>query len=239
MQFITFGCLIRAVKILLIAVALLLSSVSKGQLLTNLGQYRNQLFVNTGYYLSFANYSLGWFHKEHINFLKRDVASILDFSFPISQNFYTKFVFRKGLQANIWQDSTWRVPLAIVGSSDKVITHLFRIHDFVTDVFLNPGIYKRRYTIALDLDYRVIWFSHYKQTNNDPNPLPNLPHHIRSRVALGVALGLNHKRFTYLLRSGYQQSADEEANPYSFYAVIQLGYNCNFKKRKAANSTAK
>ncbi len=206
----------------------------RAQLLTNLGPYRNQVFVNSGYYLSFANYSVGWFHTERIKFLKRDVASILDFSFPISNNFYTRFVFRKGMQANIWQDSTWRIPIAIVGSSDKVITSLFRIHNFVTDVFFNPGIYRKKYTLALDLDYKVIWFSHYKQTAApDPANAPK-PQHIRSKFAAGIAFGLNYKRFTYLVRTGYQQTADVEKNPYAFYAVLQFGYNCNFWNRKHA-----
>ncbi|HXB41192.1 MAG TPA: hypothetical protein VNZ49_11670 [Bacteroidia bacterium] len=222
----------KGAKILLITVLLSVSFGLRAQLLTNLGQYRNQLFVNTGYYLSFANYSVGWFHNEHVKFLKRDVAGILDFSFPISNNFYTRFVFRKGFQANIWQDSTWRIPVAIIGSSDKVITSLFRIHNFVTDFFFNPGIYKRKYTIALDLDYKVIWFSHYHKTaSTDPSAAPK-PDKIHAKFAAGMAFGLNYKRFTYLIRTGYQQTADVEKNPYSFYAVLQFGYNCNFKTRK-------
>lgn len=230
-QFFIFGYLAKGAKILLITLLVSVSFAGRAQLLTNLGPYRNQLFLNSGYYLSFANYSLGWIHKEHIKLIKRDVMSILDFSFPISNNFYTRFVFRKGLQTNIWQDSTWRIPIAILGSSDKVITDIFRVHNFVTDLFLNPGIYKRGYTLALDLDYKVIWISHIKKTTPDgSSSLEKRPVH--SKVALGLALGINYKRFTYLLRTGYQQTADLESHPYNFYAILQLGFNCNFKKDK-------
>jgi hypothetical protein len=122
------------------------------------------------------------------------------------------------------------VPVAVIGSSDKVITNLFRIHDFVTDLFVCPGIYKPRYTLALDLDYRVIWFSHIKRTaDNAPNNVPQ--EHIHSKIAAGVAAGLNYARFTYLIRLGYQQTADIARDPYQFFAIFQLGYNFNFKKR--------
>lgn len=230
-NFVSLIVLRRGAKILLIAGFALCCFAGRAQLLTNLGDYRNQVFVNTGYYNSFANYSLGWFHNEHLKFIKRDVSSILDFSFPISQTSFTRFVFRKGLQMNVWQDSTWRLPIAIIGSSDKIITSLFRVHNFVTDVFFCPGIYRRRYTLAIDLDYKVIWFSHYKKTGDVPVPGAT-PEHPHSKIAAGIAAGLNYSRVTYLIRAGYQQTADIAKDPYQFFAIFQLGYNCNFKKRK-------
>ena len=162
-----------------------------------------------------------------------DVAGIIDFSFPFSDTSHTKFVFRKGFQTNIWSNETFRIPVALISSSDKVVTHLLRIHDFVTDLFLNPGIYKKAYTVALDLDYKVIWFSHHRE--KDPNHTSQnvkWMEHVRTKVAAGLALGLNYKRFTYLFRGGYQQASELAGRAYAFYAVFQLGYNCNFKKRK-------
>jgi hypothetical protein len=147
--------MLRGAKILLFILVMSVSRKASAQLLTNLGEYRNQIFLSSGYYLSFANYSVGWIHNEHIKFLKRDVAGILDFSFPFSDTSHTKFVFRKGFQTNIWANETFRLPVALIGSSDKVVTHLTRIHNFVTDLFFNPGIYKKFYTVALELD----WFS--------------------------------------------------------------------------------
>lgn len=230
-QFRTFDCLAKAAKILLIAGFALCAFATRAQLLTNLGDLRNQVFINTGYYNSFANYSVGWYHKEHIKSLKRDIVSILDFSFPISQTSFTRFIFRKGLQLNAYQGTTWRVPVAVIGSSDKVITNLFRIHDFISDLFVCPGIYKPRYTIALDLDYRVIWFERIKKTgDNVPSNVPQ--EHIHSKIAAGIAAGLNYDRFTYLVRLGYQQTADIAKDPYRFFAVLQFGYNFNFKKRE-------
>jgi len=226
--------MLRAAKILFITFVMCGSFNASAQLLTNLGEYRNQVFLNSGYYLSFPNYSLGWIHSEHWKFIKRDVSSILDVSLPYSQTFYTKFVFRKGLQTNIWANETWRIPIAVIGSSDKIATHLFRIHNFVTDFFLNPGIYKKGYTIALDLDYKVIWFSHTKEIGNVSAGTQNNNNNnnIHTKFAVGAALGLNYKRFTYLIRGGYQENPATEKNPHTFYAIIQLGYNCNFKKRK-------
>lgn len=226
--------MLRAAKILLLITLAIGSSFrASAQLLNNLGEYRNQLFLNSGYYLSFGNYSVGWIHKEHPKFLKRDIAAIIDFSFPLSDTSHTKFVFRKGFQTNLVKNETWRLPIALIGSSDKVVTHITRIHNFVTDLFFNPGIYKKRYTVALDLDYKVIWFSHNKELRG-PTPAyqnNNRLAHVHSKVAAGLALGLNSKRFTYLIRGGYQQTADLVGNAYDFYAIFQVGYICNFKKR--------
>ena len=226
--------MLRAAKILLIIVVIGSSFKASAQLLTNLGEYRNQVFLNSGYYLSFGNYSVGWIHNERIKFLKRDVAGIIDFSFPISNTSYTKFVFRKGFQTNIWANDKFRIPVALISSSDKVVTNLARIHNFVTDFFFNPGIYKKKYTIALDLDYKVIWFSHNKEINTQANAPENSNHpsRVRTKFAMGLALGFNYKRFTYLIRGGYQQTADLIGNAYDFYAIVQIGYNCNFKNRK-------
>ena len=224
----------RAAKILFITLALSRSFSVSAQLLTNLGEYRNQVFVNSGYYLSFANYSLGWIHKEHIRFLKRDIAGIIDFSFPYSDTSHTKFVFRKGFQTNIYEGETFRLPIAIISSSDKIVTDLLKVHNFVTDFFLNPGIYKKGYTVALDLDYKVIWFSHRKERKSIPDPQQNNTSMSRARtkVAAGLALGLNFHRCTYLFRGGYQERADLAGRAYAFYAVFQFGYNFNFKKNK-------
>lgn len=230
-QFTIFVYMLRAAKILFISLALLFGFHARAQLLTRFDPYRNQLFANSGYYLSFANYGFGWIHGEHIKFLKRDVAGILDFSFPVTSRFNTRFVFRKGLQTNIWQDSTWRIPIAIIGSSDKIITDLFRIHNFVTDFFLAPGIYRKRYTVALDLGYHVVWFSHYKRTAAG-EPLPAHHNKIHSILETGLAMAYNYKRFSYLLRTGYQQKTDVENHPLLFYAIAQVGYNLNFRKRK-------
>jgi hypothetical protein len=232
--------MLKAAKILFITFAIGCAFNSKAQLLTNLDKYRNQLFVNGGYYLSFGNYSVGWIHNEHVKFLKRDVAGILDFSFPLSDTSHTKFVFRKGFQTNIWSNQTFRLPVALISSSDKVVTHLLRIHNFVTDFFFNPGIYKKAYTVALDLDYKIIWFSHHKEITKLNAPQNNnWPGHVRTKFAAGLALGLNYLRFTYLIRGGYQQTADLVGNAYNFYAVFQIGYNCNFKKRKEKEEEVK
>jgi hypothetical protein len=223
-------------KIVLIGFLCIITISIRAQLLTNLQGYRNQTFVNSGYYLSFANYSVGWIHSERIKFLKRDVTGIIDFSFPYSHASYTRFVFRKGLQTNIWSNETFRLPVALIGSSDKIITDLFRIHNFVTDFFFVPGIYKKNYTLALDLDYKVTWFSHYREIKGpDPNFKKNA-REVQTNGAAGIAAGLNYSRFTYLLRGGYQQHVQLEHYTYSFYVILQLGYNFNFKKRTMANT---
>ncbi|MGZ3866496.1 MAG: hypothetical protein ACXVC6_04625 [Bacteroidia bacterium] len=225
--------MIRAAKILFILLASGLPFRVSAQLLTNLGAYHNQLFVNSGYYLSFANYSIGWIHTEHPKFLKRDIAGIIDFSFPLSDTSHTKFVFRKGFQANIASVGSYRFPVALISSSDKVVTDVFKMHDFITDLFFNPGVYQRGYTIALDADYKVIWLSKQKDTkgHGDAENTKKL-HHARSKFALGVALGLNHRRFTYLVRGGYQEHSDYAGRSYNFYAIFQVGFNCNFKRKK-------
>jgi hypothetical protein len=225
--------MLRGAKILFITLVMCGSFNASAQLLTNLGEYRNQVFLNSGYYLSFGNYSLGWIHSERWKLIKRDIAGILDFSFPFSDTSHTKFVFRKGFQTNIWANDKFRLPIAIISSSDKVVTNLLRVHNFVTDFFFTPGIYKKGYTIALDLDYKVIWFSHKKERDPHlPQQNNNRLAHARTKFAAGVALGLNYHRFTYLIRGGYQERADLAGNAYAFYAIFQLGYNCNFKKHK-------
>jgi hypothetical protein len=226
--------MIRGAKILLILLVTACSFQSRAQLLTNLGVYHNQIFVNSGYYLSFANYSVGWIHKEHPKFLKREIASILDFSFPYSDTSHTKFVFRKGFQANILKNETYRIPVAVISSSDKVVTDVLKIHNFVTDIFINPGIYRRGYTVALDLDYKIIWFSKQKDHKAPvSDEAAKRMSHARTKFAVGIALALNHRRFTYQFRGGYQERADYAGRSYAFYSVFQVGYNCNFRKHKA------
>lgn len=223
----------KAAKILLITVLLSGSFKASAQLLTNLGKYHNQVFVNTGYYLSFANYSVGWLHKGYVKFLRKELVGILDFSIPYSDKSNTKFVFRKGFQMNVWGKNDFRIPIALISSSDKVVTNLLRVHNFVTDLFFNPGIYRAKYTIALDIDYKVIWVSaHHKVGSTEQQDNNNWLSHVRTKFAAGIAMGLNSHRFTYMFRGGYQETADLQKDPYAFYAIFQLGYNCNFRKHK-------
>lgn len=207
------------------------------QLFTRNSEYHNQIFVGPAYTQSFANITYGINHWRYFKIIKREVVGILDFSSPISPQYYTRFVFRKGFQLDVYKKKDFRLPIAFVGSSVHKNLHLISLHDIITDLYFLPGLYRKKYTIAGELNLKVLWLQnahidpeYYRQaegTNPPPDPKNN-----RLHLSVGFALSYNLKRFSLLFRGGYQQVTDVEFTKAPFYAIGSLCFHFNFKKHK-------
>jgi hypothetical protein len=208
---------------------------AQAQLYSNLGSFRNQIFVGSGYTQSFGNISYGINHSRFFKRLKRDVVGILDFSSPLSNRYFTRFVFRKGFQFDACKKNDFRLPVAIITSSVRKHLSLFNFHDIITDFYVFPGIYKQKYSIAGEVSLKVLWrhvthYNHDYYTQANLHPAPTAKNH-RVNLSFGIILGYNTERFTFLFRGGYQQITDWEFTKTPFYAFGMAGYKFNFKKR--------
>ena len=104
-------------KIILFFLLCVSQKVIKAQLLNELGEHHNQFFVGTGYTESFANVTYGINHVRYFKILKRDVVGILDFRSPISNQYFTRFIFRKGFQLDVYKRRDFKIPIALITSS--------------------------------------------------------------------------------------------------------------------------
>ena len=210
---------------------------SKAQLLSELNHYHNQVFFGPGYTLSFINISYGWQHTKYFKRFKKHITSILDFSTPLSLTTYTRWVIRKGFQMDVYKNEDFEIPVAIISSSARKHYKIFDFHDMVTDFYVCPGVYNENYTIAADLNLNVIWFrnTHFDEKSFTEVVPTGLQKDWRARFrlnpAIGIALGRNTERMTFLLRGGYQRPQEWEVYRYPFYASFVAGIKFNFKKK--------
>lgn len=207
----------------------------KAQLVTNLGEHHNQFFVGSGYSDSFANITFGLNHTRYFKKLKRNIDGIIDFSLPLNTKIYTRFVFRKGFQFDIFKKNNFRLPLAIISSTVRKHLSLFDIHEIITEVCLLPGIYTNKYTIAADISVNFLWRNkvHYNPayTKDSSHVNPNTNHQIIN-IKAGIILAYNLTHFSFIFKGGFQQINTLEFNKMPFYATAILAYKLNFKKHK-------
>ncbi len=232
--------MLKKTSIVLIVFLLFLPFFNKAQLYSHLeADHHNSIFINTGFQRSFLNYSFGIIHTKYQKRLKRDLTEILELTLPYSNKiFNTQYVFRKGLQINIYQSKTFNLPFSMISSSINVHGTLFKIHDLVTDFNLLPGIYTDRITLALDLNYKLIWFrksvhnENYHVNVDSTGSKDFSKATLKSQFSLGFVAGINRKRFSFVLRGGYQTPSEWEKEKIPFYAVIQTSFHFNFIKHK-------
>jgi hypothetical protein len=207
---------------------------SRAQLLTELGEHHNQFFVGTGYTESFANITYGINHQRYFKRLKKEIVGILDFTSPLSDQYFTRFIFRKGFQLVVYKKNYFRVPVALVTSSVKKKVYYFGFHNIITDLYILPGIYKEKYTIAADLSCKVLLLHriHHDQINSDPEKKIH-----RLNFTLGIILAHNIQRFSFIFRGGFQQISDWEFTKAPFYANGTVAFKLNFKKHKVLPET--
>ncbi len=203
------------------------------QLLTNLDRHHNQVFLGVGYTQSFGNISYGINHSRYFKRLKKTITGILDFSSPISPQYYTRFILRKGFQLSVYQKNNFQVPIACITSSVRRHLIQFNFHDIITDFYAMPGWYTKKYTLAADLSLMVLWLhrthfndAYYRQTHIplDPNKFNHF------NACAGLVVGYHTKHITYLLKGGYQQVTEWEFNKSPLYIFGMIGYNFNFKR---------
>ena len=230
MRFIILSHLRIKIAYLLIAVVIYLPA--KAQLFTKLGNHHNQLFVGAGYSESFLNVSYGINHTRYFKCFKRDIVGILDFSSPLSYKCYTRFVFRKGFQFDIYKKNNFKLPIAIISSSVSKHLYLFNFHDIVTNICLMPGIYTEKFTLAADVaaNFLLMQKTHYKDAYNKEGP-PKLDARTeRVNISAGIILAYNVQRFSFIFKGGFQQITRWEWDKKPLYAVGILGFKLNFKK---------
>jgi len=206
---------------------------AKAQLVTELGGSHNQFYIGSGYSDSFFNTTYGINHTRYFKRLKRDISGILDFSSPLCFKYYTRYIFRKGFQFDIYKKNNFKLPIAIISSSVKKRLPLFNFHDIITNISFLPGIYKGRYTFAGDISLNFLWFYRihyndewYKQGGTKPNINSE-----KINVSVGVILAYNLKRFSFIFKGGFQQRSNWEFIKKPFYAVGIFAYKLNFRKR--------
>ncbi|MEO8759614.1 MAG: hypothetical protein ABI388_01460 [Bacteroidia bacterium] len=222
-------------RLVCLLLSLLFYTSAKAQLVTNLGEHHNQFFVGSGYYESFANITFGLNHTRYFKRIKRNIDGIIDFSLPLNDEIYTRFVFRKGFQFNVFKKNNFRLPLAFISSTVRKHLSLFDIHEFITEVCLLPGIYTNKYTIAADLSVNFLWFNkvHYNPAyNKDSSHVNPNTNHQKVNIKAGIILAYNLTHFSFIFKGGFQQINTLEFNKMPFYATAILAYKLNFKKHK-------
>ncbi len=222
----------KSIKFLILFLVCCQASNGHAQLLTNLGAHHNQVFFGVGYTQSFGNVSYGINHSRYFKRLKRTITGILDFSSPLSPQYYTRFILRKGFQLNVYQKNNFHVPFAFITSSVRRHLIQFNFHDIISDFYIMPGWYTKNYTLAADFSLMVLWLhrthfndAYYKQTHIpfDPNKFNHF------NACAGLVFGYHTNHITYLLKGGYQQVTEWEAHKSPLYIFGMVGYNFNFK----------
>ncbi len=219
------------IKIAYLLIAVVIYFPAKAQLFTKLGNYHNQFFVGAGYSESFLNTSYGINHTRYFKCFKRDIVGILDFSSPLSYKCYTRFVFRKGFQFDIYTKNNFKLPIAIISSSVSKHLNLFNFHTIVTNVCLMPGIYAEKFTLAADIaaDFLLFQKTHLKDAYYKESVKPNTKTE-RVNISAGIILAYNIQRFSFIFKGGFQQLTRWEWDKKPLYAFGALGFNLNFKK---------
>lgn len=222
-------------KIVCLLLSFIFYSSVKAQLVTNLGEQHNQFFVGSGYSESFANITYGLNHTRYFKKLKRNIDGIIDFSSPLNAKYYTRFVFRKGFQFDIFKKNNFRLPIAIISSTVRKHLSLFDFHEIITEICLLPGIYTDKFTIAADLSANFLWHNkvHYNaayyKDHSNANPNTNRE---KINIKAGIVLAYNLKRFSFIFKGGFQQINTWEFIKMPFYATGILAYKLNFRKHK-------
>ena len=225
-------------KILSLFIAVVICLPAKAQLFTKLGNYHNQFFVGAGYSESFSNISYGINHTRYFKCFKRDIVGILDFSSPLSYKCYTRFVFRKGFQFDIYKKNNFKLPMAIISSSVSKHLYLFNFHDIVTNVCLMPGIYTENFTLAADVaaNFLLMQKTHYKDAYNKENTPKVDARTERVSISAGIILAYNLQRFSIIFKGGFQQITRWEWDKKPLYAVGILAFKLNFKKHPVSQT---
>ena len=216
---------------------LLFSSHGKAQVLFNIGEYRNMIYVSSGYNGSFTNITTGVGRRDYIKLIKREVVGVLDGSFHVSDLFFTRYSIRKGIQFDLYQKDWFRLPFMFASTSIVRHDKYLKLHDITAELSIAPGIYKKNYTLALDCRYEFIAFRfekytrlYHQQINNDVHTHWEYPHYSIGKI--GVFAGINLKQFTFYTKFGYERNPFSGTNYLPGYVLLGVGYKCGTKPFK-------
>jgi hypothetical protein len=219
-------------KITYLFIGVVFCMSTKAQLFTKLGNHHNQFFVGAGYSESFVNTSYGINHTRYFKCFKRDIIGILDFSSPLSYKCYTRFIFRKGFQFDVYKKNNFKLPIAIISSSVSKHLYLFNFHDIITNLCLMPGIYTEKFTLAADVaaNFLLMQKTHFKDAYNKEGVTKVDAKTERVNISAGIILAYNIHHFSFIFKGGFQQVTHWEWNKTPIYAVGILAFKLNFKK---------
>ena len=220
----------------------LMISTSKSQVLFKMGDYRNLTYSSTGYNGSFANITIGIARRDYVRLIKKEIIGILDVSIPITHQFFTRHVIKKGLQIDLYKSKRLKIPFTLASSSIVRQNNLFKYHDVTSEFTINPGIYDEKFTLALDLKYELILFRHIKYSQEyrqeiDSKAVNHWTNPLFDVFKFGVVGGFNFKRWVVYMKTGY------ERNPFSFkkyipgYIVVGFGFKFGTKPMKTSSSS--
>ena len=206
-------------------------------MLFKMDDYRNFIYSSVGYNGAFGNATIGIARREYFRFIKKEVIGIIDISIPITNDFFTKHVIRKAFQLDLYTNGKYRIPFVFASSSILRQDQFYKIEDITAEFTINPGIYKEKYTIALDCRYEVVAFRHTKYTEQykhdvDSKAVNHWSEPLFGVVKFGVIGGLNFKRLSVYMKTGYEE------NPFSLnkyipgYILLGIGYKCGTKPMK-------
>jgi hypothetical protein len=215
----------------------LISFVSEAQSLFKMSSYRNYIYASGGYNGSFGNATVGIARRDSFRLIKKEVIGIIDISVPISNQFFTKHLIRKAFQFDLYANEKYRIPFVFASSSILRKNQFYKIEDITAEITINPGIYREKYTLALDLRYELVVFRHIKYSKQylhdvDNKALNHWNEPLFDILKFGVVGGLNFKRVAIYMKTGYEE------NPFSFkkyfpgYVVLGVGYKYGTKPMK-------
>lgn len=217
--------------ITIIFIALMLFSLNiKAQVLFNMGDYRNLAYTDAGYSNGYPNITLSIARRDYFRLMKREIVGVLDVSLPLTTDrFLTKRSVRKGFQFDIYKKNDFRIPCMLASSSIFRENQYYKLHDVSAELGITPGIYRQKYTLALDFKYELIIFRFRKYTNYyltqiNPDAKSHWEHPFFNIAKVGFVAGLNFKRTIIYLKSGYERNPTANRNNLPVYALVGFGY---------------
>jgi hypothetical protein len=189
---------------------LVLSAMLKAQILFDMGQYRNLGYTSYGFNNDFENVTIGVARRDYIHKIKREIVGLLDVSLPLSDHFLTRHAVRKGFQIEAWKKNEYKIQFMFASSSVVREIPFYKWHDVTAEFSLVPGIYRPKYTIALDLRCEIIALRYRKCLSDsvkdaDPTAKKRWDEPFYPVGKAGIMFGLNFKRMVFYVKTGYER----------------------------------
>jgi hypothetical protein len=204
-------------RLLSLLILALISLTLKSQVLFNMGEYRNLAYTSAGFNNSFENVTIGIARRDYIKKIKREVIGVLDVSLPLSPNFFTRRSVRKGFQVDLWKKNDYKIPFMFASSSVAREDRYYKYHDATAEFSIAPGIFRKRYTLALDLRCEMIAIRYRHCINDslsdaDPRAQKHWTFPWYAIGKAGIVGGLNLDRFVMYIKMGYERKPINSLN---------------------------
>ena len=218
----------------------------RSQVLFDIKDYRNLAYLSVGYNGAFPGVLIGIGKRDYVRLIKREVIGIFDLSLHVSEHFFTRHVLRKGFQMDLYSKNKYRIPFMFATSSISRGDFVKKITDITAEFTVNPGLYLDKYTLALDCKYELIAFRYTRYAPNFLNPDGTKPKNHYSTppydaFKIGIVTGLNFKRLTVSLKTGYEKNPFTIKNYLPGYIVMGIGFKFGTKpfEKEFKNKTKK